>query len=182
MAKRRSKGRVKKYYENAKLIDFERAREEREKADRESRREEGDGKREKRTYESETEILEVDPETSVKRPKVNRRRAQRWRRFFVYLLVFVVLGTMIGFSVHDIVTLKIEERELKQEQSRLLKEKDDLEEELKKVNEPDYIEQQARKQLRMILPGEILYILPTEEELKEQREQEGKQKQEEEQE
>lgn len=162
MAKR-SRGRTKKFYENAAVIDFEKAR-------KEKLQEESEGTEDKPSYEEETEIHEVDPETSLERPKVNRKRARKWRRFFVYLVVFVVLGTMIGFSLHDIITLKMEERELKKEHARLLKEKEDLQEELKKVNEPDYIEQQARKQLRMILPGETLYILPTEEELKEMQE------------
>ena len=31
--------------------------------------------------------------------------------------------------------------------------------ELKNVNELDYIEEQARKQLKMIKPGEVLYVL-----------------------
>ena len=36
----------------------------------------------------------------------------------------------------------------------------ELEEELTRVDETDYIEQQAREQLHMIKPGEILYLLP----------------------
>ena len=163
MAKK-SKGRMKKFYEKNNLIDLEKAREEKRKSQGEN---EGGG--EKLSYEEETEILEVDPKTSQVRPKVNRRRARKWRRFFIYLFVFMLLATMVGFSVHDIVKLKMEERQLKNEQAELLKQKKDLKEELKKINEPDYIEQQARKQLRMILPGEILYILPTEEELKKER-------------
>lgn len=163
MAKK-SKGRTKKFYEKNNLIDLEKVREEKRKSEGENQ-----GSEEKLSYEEETEILEVDPKTSQVRPKVNRRRARKWRRFFIYLFVFVVLATMVSFSVHDIVKLKMEERELKKEQIRLLKQKKDLKEELKKINEPDYIEQQARKQLRMILPGEILYILPTEEELKKEK-------------
>ena len=45
-----------------------------------------------------------------------------------------------------------------------------LKEELKNVNDLDYIEEQARIQLRMIKPGEILYI--TDDDLKENK-QEG---------
>ena len=38
--------------------------------------------------------------------------------------------------------------------------------EKKEVIDPDYIEDQARKQLKMVKPGEILYILPDEDEKK----------------
>ena len=43
---------------------------------------------------------------------------------------------------------------------KILKEKKkDLEKELKLVNEPEYIEEQARKQLKLVKPGEIIYII-----------------------
>lgn len=121
MAKK-SKGRTKKFYEKNNLIDLEKVREEKRKSEGENQ-----GSEEKLSYEEETEILEVDPKTSQVRPKVNRRRARKWRRFFIYLFVFVVLATMVSFSVHDIVKLKMEERELKKEQIRLLKQKKRLE-------------------------------------------------------
>jgi cell division protein FtsB len=62
--------------------------------------------------------------------------------------------------VQNVVTLKMEERELLQQQRELEARKAELEEELTQVDETDYIEQQAREQLHMIKPGEILYLLP----------------------
>ena len=41
-----------------------------------------------------------------------------------------------------------------------------LTKEKKEVIDPGYIEDQARKQLKMVKPGEILYILPDEDEEK----------------
>ena len=41
-----------------------------------------------------------------------------------------------------------------------------MKKEKKEVIDPDYIEDQARKQLKMVKPGEILYILPDEDEKK----------------
>jgi cell division protein FtsB len=59
-----------------------------------------------------------------------------------------------------VISLKMEERELLQQQRELEARKAELEEELTQVDETDYIEQQAREQLHMIKPGEILYLLP----------------------
>ena len=49
-----------------------------------------------------------------------------------------------------------------QRQKELNDEKAALQEELKNVNDLDYIEEQARNQLKLIKPGEILYILENE--------------------
>ena len=56
-------------------------------------------------------------------------------------------------------TLHIEKSHLEKTQKELEQKKDDLTAELKNVNELDYIEEQARKQLKMIKPGEVLYVL-----------------------
>ena len=52
------------------------------------------------------------------------------------------------------------QKQVEAEHEALLQEKIKLEEELNHVMDPKYIEQQARTQLRMIYPGEILYVLP----------------------
>jgi len=63
----------------------------------------------------------------------------------------------------DIVRLKAENIALKQQQEALEKQRDELKEELKNVNDPEYIREQARKQLRLLNPGEILFIFDEEE-------------------
>ncbi len=93
--------------------------------------------------------------------KITQRQAgQKVRRRMVCFCVFVAVAFILGASVFSIVSLKIAEAKTIQEQESLLAEKSRLEKTLSQVNEPEYIEQQARKQLRMIKPGEILYILP----------------------
>ena len=77
---------------------------------------------------------------------------------------------VVGMSVKNIFDLRAEQEELKQQKKNLLQEEQSLKEELKNVNDLDYIEEQARIQLRMIKPGEILYI--TDDDLKENK-QEG---------
>ncbi len=46
----------------------------------------------------------------------------------------------------------------------MIKERERLSRELLKVEDPQYIEEQARTQLKMVRPGEILYIFPVDEE------------------
>ena len=77
------------------------------------------------------------------------------------VLSLIVLFLLVGcaFSIKKIVTLHIEKNHLEKTQKELEQKKDDLTAELKNVNELDYIEEQARKQLKMIKPGEVLYVL-----------------------
>jgi cell division protein FtsB len=71
-----------------------------------------------------------------------------------FLLAFVLMATMCG---RDIIRLKAENAELKKQQVALEKKRDELKEELKNTGENEYIREQARKQLRLLNPGEILF-------------------------
>ncbi|MCR4710963.1 MAG: septum formation initiator family protein, partial [Clostridia bacterium] len=76
--------------------------------------------------------------------------------------IFVVIAALIGvcgMSINNIADLHQERAELKAENEKLEAQKEDLEAELKNVNDLDYIEEQARKQLKMIKPGEVLFVL-----------------------
>ncbi len=81
------------------------------------------------------------------------------RRKLVYGMIFVVIALIIGASVYNVISLKMEEAAAEEQLSALEAEKEALEEELSHVGSNDYIEQQAREQLRMIMPGETLYVL-----------------------
>lgn len=93
----------------------------------------------------------------VRRTELRRRRAIM---LAVFLVVFALLATMCG---KDIVRLKSENIALKKQQAELEKQRDALKEELKNVNDPQYIREQARKQLRLLNPGEILFTFEDEE-------------------
>lgn len=81
------------------------------------------------------------------------------------LTVFILASMVIvGVSVNNIFSLRAEQKELKSVNKQLLAEKAALQEELKNVNDFEYIEEQARIQLRLVKPGEILYILEDEDE------------------
>lgn len=103
---------------------------------------------------------QISSEKKREELRKKRKANKKLRRFLVYLVVIVLLVCMVGFSVYKVVVVKLEERALVQEQQSLESQKKELKEELKMVNDPEYIEQQARKQLNLIMPGETLYVLP----------------------
>jgi cell division protein DivIC len=91
-----------------------------------------------------------------------RKLKQVSRNIFIYLVMAVIVLSIVGFSVFRIVDLKLEERQLLAQQEALIQEKEKLKEQLENVNNPEFIEQEARKQLKLIMPGETLYILKDE--------------------
>ena len=97
--------------------------------------------------------------------KVDRKKRKKYRinalRFIKTAAVVVILVT-IGLNLKNIIQLKIEQRDLKAQYAALETEKDELTDELKKVNDPRYIEEQARKKLKLIKPGEKIYIVEDE--------------------
>ncbi len=78
----------------------------------------------------------------------------------MYLVIFLAISGIIAASAINIINLKLTEASTLKEQQELLEQKERLERIYSQVNSPEYIEQQARQQLRMIRPGEILYVLP----------------------
>jgi cell division protein FtsB len=71
------------------------------------------------------------------------------------ILVFAMLFTMCG---REIFRLKARNYALKKQQEELKEERDRLAKELEKVGDKEYIKDQARKQLRLLDPGEIMFV------------------------
>ncbi len=90
-----------------------------------------------------------------------RKRRKKALTVVAVIITFTLLGTMCG---KDIVRLKAENRALKKQQIALEQQRDELQEELKNTNNQEYIREQAKKQLRLLNPGEILFTFETEEE------------------
>ena len=116
-----------------------------------------------------TEIRLTDEELALRmEQRYKTRRTKQIKRktlmLIVFIAVFVLLATMCG---KDIVRLKAENIALKKQQAELEKQRDELKEELKNVNDPQYIREQARKQLRLLNPGEILFTFDDGEEKEE---------------
>ena len=91
----------------------------------------------------------------------SRKRNKRGMSPARWIMTIIVIGLMVGIGLvaKNIVGLTIEKRALTQQNSELTNKRDDLTAELENVNDLDYIEEQARKLLHMIKPGEVLYIL-----------------------
>ena len=77
------------------------------------------------------------------------------RTIAIVLAVILLFGLTYG---RNIIRLKTENRELKQQQEELQAEKNAKTKELKNAHSRDYIEEQARKQLRLLNKDEILFI------------------------
>jgi len=78
----------------------------------------------------------------------------------LYFGVIIIALVVIVIYAYNVVALEIYQSQVDAENQKLTQQKHKLEEELKNVQDPKYIEQQARTQLKMIFPGEILYVLP----------------------
>jgi len=87
------------------------------------------------------------------------------KKMFYLVSVLLVLAVTTYYA-YNVIAVEIVQNQVEAEHKALLMQKARLEEELKNVSDPKYIEQQARTQLRMIFPGEVLYILPDKQEEK----------------
>lgn len=111
-------------------------------------------------------------EKRAERQRLEEKKAERKRKkkaaginIVQLFIIIIVLGIAVFVGVRAVTTYRImsDYKKVQEENQRLKAEKKSLEEELKHVNEPEYVEQQARQQLKMVKPGETMYILPQEE-------------------
>ena len=132
---------------NSQVIDIEEARKKRQA---------------KREAEREREIKKALYEASQKtRGKKAIRKRQLRRMAMIVIIAVCIIGVMV-FSVFNVISLKKEEYEVKKQTEALQQQKKELEQQLENIDDPDNLEQQARDQLRLIKPGEVLYMFPEE--------------------
>lgn len=98
------------------------------------------------------EVEETSPSTRRK-AKVTRRRIIS----LVILGIIIIAGSIQGARIYSLVQ---EKEALIKVQNDLIKEKIKFEELLTNVNSTEFVEQQAREQLKLIMPGETIYIFP----------------------
>ena len=108
------------------------------------------------------DIEEALKERKQERAKAaaEKNRKKRRRTWLVLILAFVLMASLFG---RDLVRLKVENRNLKKQQAELELKRDELKEELAKTGDKEYIREQARRQLRLMNPGEILFTFGDEE-------------------
>lgn len=115
-----------------------------------------------------SKIINLQDERRKKRSRTKEpqktmspRQKKKIARNRIRLLVIAgILLAIFGVSIYKIVSLKFERIQLQKEQTRLVQEKEKLKKESEDVNSIDYIEKKAREELKLVLPGEIIYNLP----------------------
>jgi len=140
---RRKLRRSREWNKNNKIINFEKAR----AARRQNREEQNEAQKE----------AKPEPPSKRKRIKLNRKR-----NFYSALLLIVVV--VFSFSIINMISANSQLKDVAAERAVLELEREGLEYTLQNVDSEEYIEQQARTMLKMIRPGEIYFVVPSEEE------------------
>ena len=109
----------------------------------------------------EKKIREVPEVVEIRKPKKKKRITINVRRFAGFMIVCVFIMS-IGVSVINLFKLEAEKEDLEKQQANLKEVKEKLMAELEYIDSSEYIEQQARKNLRLIKENEILFVLPEE--------------------
>ena len=143
----RKRRRSSEFRNNSQVIDMEEARRRRQEK--------------RRSEQRKSEEREREAARRNTRGKMAIRRSRNRRRLMTGLIVMFVIA-LISFSVINIISLKKEQHDMKEQKQELLDEKDELTKELENANDLENIEEQARDQLRLIKPGEKIYVFPEE--------------------
>lgn len=139
----KKKRRSREFKNNSRVISMETARRERQE------------KRQEQQEEEERKQTQSD-ERRLKRKRALKRK-QSTRRL-VTAGIALGLIVLLGFSLVGIVKLKTKEHEMLSQQKQLEQEKKALEKELKDTNDKETLEDEARSKLKLIKPGETIYI------------------------
>ena len=172
----RKKRRSKQFKDSSKVIDMEQARADRQAKRRTKRRSSSgrsgsipqDAAPERAAEEAVTGAASPDEaeRTPLSSERLDRRRMElrrrKQRRKLLVIAVIGILIVIIGISFANILMLKHDLHKAKQQQEEYTEEKAQLEEDMKEINDLQYLEEQARDQMRLIKPGEMLYIFPEE--------------------
>ena len=122
----------------------------------------------KRELRSSERVTEASLGTGQRAKKKANKKKSRTKRLFSKsanrrnAIIAAVVLLLLAASVRNIVKLELENRRLKNKQKELIEQRKELKIELKNVNSKEYIEEQARKQLRLVNPDEILFVFPSE--------------------
>ncbi len=73
-------------------------------------------------------------------------------------VVSVAFVVLTAHFIYNVVSLNIEKREAAQKQTELKAQKKELEQQLKDINDKSNLDEQARSQLRLVKPGESIYL------------------------
>ena len=109
------------------------------------------------------EELEKKRENQRKAAEAAARRNKALRKYLIITVaVFLVMVALFGKLIVQIRELSKSRAEAMEKLSELQQQIEVLEATLENVSSPEYIESQARSQLHMIYPNEVLYIVEDE--------------------
>jgi cell division protein FtsL len=92
-------------------------------------------------------------------PQVAARNRARRRRALVYLIAVVAFAAIVFSSAMSLFNLQKEKREAQKELDAVHRKQEQLQAEYEAVDSDEYVEQAARSELHMIMPGETLYVV-----------------------
>ena len=107
--------------------------------------------------------LREEQEELLRRQKKTRRRRRGFLIKAMCVAAVMVAVLFAAFSTMDIFQLQEQKRQADEELQGLEHKKLGLEQELEIVESDEYVEQQARSELRMIYDGEVLYVVKDQE-------------------
>ncbi len=116
-------------------------------------------KAEKKSRKKEKRIKDAPPSSnsvSSKTGKLNKKKIIKMIIVAIVLVVFLNSG-------YKLMQAFFEGKSLNDKNTVLEAEKEELQNELKIVNTDEYIEKKAREKLDLVMPGELIFVLPEEE-------------------
>ena len=111
----------------------------------------------------EAALEEDDFEARMKKRRARVRRRKRRRKILGIILIIAAFATLATMCGRDIIRLKSENIALQRQQKELEEERDRLRKEVESAGDREYVQDQARKQLRLLNPGELLFTFEDEE-------------------
>lgn len=115
-----------------------------------------------RQKETEEKKVKKEKRSILKRREKEEKNSPKVQRvlttvFIVLLVLVVVRGGVTFFD------LKGQQNEVEEKYETMQQEKKELQATLKYINTPEYVEQAARDMLKMVMPGEVLYVMKDQE-------------------
>lgn len=114
-------------------------------------------------YKAADAMSELSPEDrelaeKIEKRRIRSRRGNKRRKMLTVSAVIILFAVLLTMCGREIVRLKAENIALKRQHAQLQEERDRLQKELENVGNKEYIKDQARKQLRLLDPGELVFI------------------------
>jgi len=101
-----------------------------------------------------------DEKAAVKEQRKKKKKIVLNTRRFVMSAIILIFVVSVGVSGFKLIALQSEYKQLTQRHEELELLKESLTAELKYVDSKEYIEQQARKSLKLVMDNEILFLIP----------------------